>query len=90
MAAKAARGLGKGLDSLIPAAAPKVNSDKAVEKTENSVQETLVKITKVEPNREQPRKNFDEEPYRNWQNPSSSLVFYSRFWCRTGRHIMRS
>ncbi len=61
MAAKAARGLGKGLDSLIPAAAPKVNSDKAVEKTENSVQETLVKITKVEPNREQPRKNFDED-----------------------------
>lgn len=61
MAAKAARGLGKGLDSLIPAAAPKVNSDKAVEKTKNSVQETLVKITKVEPNREQPRKNFDED-----------------------------
>ena len=61
MAAKAARGLGKGLDSLIPAAAPKENPVKTAAKDENSVQETLVKITKVEPNREQPRKNFDED-----------------------------
>ena len=61
MAAKAARGLGKGLDSLIPAAAAKENPVKTAAKDENSVQETLVKITKVEPNREQPRKNFDED-----------------------------
>jgi len=61
MAAKVSRGLGKGLDSLIPAAAPKVDSGKTTEKAEDSAQETLVKITKVEPNREQPRKNFDED-----------------------------
>lgn len=61
MAAKAARGLGKGLDSLIPAATPKADSMKSEEKAESSAQETLVKITKVEPNREQPRKNFDED-----------------------------
>lgn len=61
MAGKAARGLGKGLDSLIPAAAPKTDSVKAVEKGEEGAQETLVKITQVEPNREQPRKNFDED-----------------------------
>lgn len=59
--AKAARGLGKGLDSLIPAAVPKAEAAKAVEKTEESGNGIYVKITKVEPNREQPRKNFDED-----------------------------
>lgn len=57
-------GLGKGLDSLItdkvgtgnapvePVKSKKVEPDKEV---------TFVKIGKVEPNREQPRKNFDED-----------------------------
>lgn len=61
MAAKVARGLGKGLDSLIPAASPKADSAKVTEKVDDGVKETLVKITMVEPNREQPRKNFDED-----------------------------
>lgn len=59
--AKAARGLGKGLDSLIPAQIPKTESMKPEIKTEDSTQGIYVKITKVEPNREQPRKNFDED-----------------------------
>lgn len=59
--AKAARGLGKGLDSLIPAAVPKAESVSPEEKKEDSGNGTYVKITKVEPNREQPRKNFDED-----------------------------
>lgn len=59
--AKAARGLGKGLDSLIPAAAPQAEAKAAEEKKEDGAQGTYVKITKVEPNREQPRKNFDED-----------------------------
>lgn len=63
MAAKRG-GLGKGLDSLI---ADKVgNSNASVEtvkakKTETDKDVTFVKIGKVEPNREQPRKNFDED-----------------------------
>lgn len=59
--AKAARGLGKGLDSLIPAAAAQTESKAAEEMKEDGAQGTYVKITKVEPNREQPRKNFDED-----------------------------
>lgn len=59
--AKAARGLGKGLDSLIPASVPKAEPVQETVKTEDSAQGTYVKITKVEPNREQPRKNFDED-----------------------------
>lgn len=59
--AKAARGLGKGLDSLIPAAAPQAEAKATEEKKEDGAQGTYVKITKVEPNREQPRKNFDED-----------------------------
>lgn len=52
----AARGLGKGLDALIPA------GDKKITKEENTKgAETVVKITTVEPNRSQPRKNFDED-----------------------------
>ena len=51
------RGLGKGLDSLIPAQS-KV-STKDVQ--ENSGPATMVSINKVEPNREQPRRKFDED-----------------------------
>lgn len=62
----AARGLGKGLDALIPSGVsekPKSNESKEKKDiiTENQTGETMVNITKVEPNREQPRKNFDED-----------------------------
>ena len=63
----AVRGLGKGLDSLIPSAAVESkkkegkNDSVEVPKSENKGPETIVKITKVEPNRKQPRKNFDED-----------------------------
>ena len=59
-------GLGKGLDALIPAGNKKtvVKKDSEpviIEKiVEKKGVETL-KITEVEPNREQPRKNFDED-----------------------------
>ena len=66
MAAKVSRGLGKGLDSLIPMGS--VSSEKKADSKEenkeskdNKATETVVKITQVEPNREQPRKNFDED-----------------------------
>lgn len=56
------KGLGKGLDALIPPATSESTKAKS-EAIKDSEQgnETIVKITKVEPNREQPRKNFDED-----------------------------
>lgn len=60
----AARGLGKGLDSLIPNAVGEAKVKKETKeavKEEKGGQETMVKITMVEPNRKQPRKNFDED-----------------------------
>lgn len=58
----AARGLGKGLDALIPVSGePKGNKKTGGEGGKEKGPETLVKITMVEPNREQPRKTFDEE-----------------------------
>ena len=60
----AARGLGKGLDSLIPNAVGEAKVKKSAQevvKEEKGGQETIVKITMVEPNRKQPRKNFDED-----------------------------
>ena len=60
----AARGLGKGLDSLIPNAVGEAKTKKETVKEgkeEKGGKETIVKITMVEPNRKQPRKNFDED-----------------------------
>ncbi len=61
------RGLGKGLDSLIPTSVLKPVTPEAVAEgtvvvsKEEKAAESMVKITKIEPNREQPRKYFDEE-----------------------------
>jgi len=58
------RGLGKGLDLMIPnvVGEEKEKKEQKVVVTEEKEQgETLVKISKVEPNREQPRKFFDED-----------------------------
>lgn len=52
------RGLGKGLDTMIP---PVKNEKKSEKGDPAKGPETFVNITKVEPNREQPRKNFDED-----------------------------
>lgn len=61
------KGLGKGLDSLIP----KQNNTKPEQKSEKEIktvvktivkqEEVKLKITEVEPNRGQPRKKFDED-----------------------------
>ena len=61
-------GLGKGLDSLIPDTGSKVVGaektkivEKVVEKVIEKPVEMKVKISKVGPNREQPRKQFNED-----------------------------
>jgi len=56
-----AKGLGKGLDSLIPVG--NVNSKEQVAKAKEQAPkpDTFVDINMVEPNRKQPRKNFDED-----------------------------
>ena len=58
MAAK--RGLGKGLDAMIPAKKT-VTKSKPVVENHVEGQVVNVNITKVEPNRNQPRKTFDED-----------------------------
>ncbi|MDO4284977.1 MAG: ParB/RepB/Spo0J family partition protein [Eubacteriales bacterium] len=61
-------GLGRGLDALIPQSKPATASVKNenVAGSEAGAQKTaegavMVRLVKVEPNREQPRKNFDED-----------------------------
>ena len=54
------KGLGKGLDTLIPSEYVPPKKGNEDQKGANEA-ETIVKITKVEPNREQPRKHFDED-----------------------------
>lgn len=60
------KGLGKGLDSLIPdnKSMKSVTSEKTVESKEDAAAKSgvqVMKINEVEPNRNQPRKNFDED-----------------------------
>lgn len=75
------KGLGKGLDSLIPSVVPKTTDEAAKKKTPGKTStsagnesvnnkeeknpegkiETVVKISMVGPNREQPRKAFEED-----------------------------
>ena len=55
--------MGKGLDSLIPDAVGEAKAKKEVKETtgEKDGGVVIVKITSVEPNRKQPRKNFNED-----------------------------
>lgn len=57
----AVRGLGKGLDSLIPNAVGESREKKNSKDSSNNKAETMLRITMLEPNREQPRKNFGED-----------------------------
>ena len=56
----AARGLGKGLDSLIPDTVGSKKNDKN-ENSKPQAPDSFIDINLVEPNRQQPRKNFDED-----------------------------
>ena len=67
MAVPKGRGLGKGLDMMIPNLVGEGKTKEVTAKVdakqvkEEKGPETMVKITKVEPNREQPRKFFNED-----------------------------
>jgi len=62
-------GLGKGLDSLIPDIGIRPESKQTTAKKDPVVKEVVkevikemkLKVTEIEPNREQPRRNFDED-----------------------------
>ena len=79
----AARGLGKGLDSLIPNALGETKTKKETaaksktETTEGEEPQTLVKI-------------LMRMLCRSWQILLSSSVCCSRFWYRTAKIIMKS
>lgn len=51
------KGLGKGLDIMIP---EKI-IDNASDTSENVSRETLIRVSEIEPNKTQPRKRFDED-----------------------------
>ena len=58
------KGLGKGLDSLITDKVntkPTASKNNPTPKSEHAADAIMMNITKVEPNREQPRKKFDED-----------------------------
>lgn len=98
-------GLGRGLDALFPEktvqSKPKtvktVKEEKkvAVDTKKSSQQETsngerMMKISMIEPNREQPRKKFDGMLYRNYQSPLNSMEFCNHCLCPIRRTTMKS
>lgn len=87
------KGLGKGLDSLIT---DKVNTKPAASKnnptpkSEHAADAIMMNITKVEPNREQPRKKFDEDALLELAESIKQYgVLQPLLGCRRGRIIMR-
>ena len=54
------RGLGKGLDSMIPEKVER-KSENNLKEEDNVSRETFVNINDIEPNKGQPRKNFDDD-----------------------------
>lgn len=62
MTTKKKTGLGRGLNTLIPSAPAKdTESEKILKKEEQIKSEIMVPILKVEPNPDQPRRQFDED-----------------------------
>ena len=58
----AVRGLGKGLDSLIPNMTELSRTNKNLNEEKKAMSpDSIVKLSKIEPNKEQPRKEFDED-----------------------------
>ena len=62
MTTKKKTGLGRGLNTLIPSAPVKdTESEKILKKEEQIKSEIMVPILKVEPNPNQPRRQFDDD-----------------------------
>lgn len=55
------KGLGKGLDSMIPDRMEKTKTDEVIKDKLDVSRETLIPINEIEPNKKQPRKHFDED-----------------------------
>lgn len=55
------KGLGKGLDSMIPDRSEKVQDKIEKMDVKDVSRETLISINEIEPNKNQPRKHFDED-----------------------------
>lgn len=84
MAAK--KGLGKGLDSLIT---DKV-SKPVKPKSNHAADAVMIDINKVEPNREQPRKKFDEDALIELSESIKQFGIYSLYFARKGMITMKS
>lgn len=74
--AKKRRGLGSGLDVLIP------ENDELIKKDEILAPDTKLKLKVIEPNREQPRKYFDEDALNALADSIRQYGVLSPLWVR--------
>ena len=87
-------GLGKGLDSLIPNKKNDISDSKVEKKQEKENDspksgEIMVRINEVEPNRDQPRKDFDEDALMELADSIRQFGIYSHFLCKKRKIIMK-
>ena len=84
------KGLGRGINALIPEEPAETNEKVIVkEVVVKEPAETKVRLSQVEPNREQPRKCLMKMPLLNYLNQLNSMVYYSHYLCRKRIIIMR-
>ena len=75
-------GLGRGLDALFTNKVPEEEKIK-----ENEIVQNL-RVIEIEPNRNQPRRNFDEESLEELAQSIKKLWSYSTYNCYTKRWIL--
>lgn len=96
------KGLGKGLGAIFGEDVVKESKEetekkakakaeaKAAEEMDDKGRILMLKLDLVQPNKEQPRKTFDEEKSMNWLSRLKIMGCCSRFWYRRRAAFMRS
>ena len=95
----AKKGLGKGLGAIFGEDVVKESKEElekakakraaAAEEIDEKGRILMLKLDLIQPNKEQPRKTFDEEQM-SWRGLLNSMEFFSLFWYRSQAAFMRS
>ena len=96
----AKKGLGKGLGAIFGEDVVKENKEetekkakaeaKAAEEMDEKGRILMLKLDLVQPNKEQPRKTFDEEKINELAESIKIMECCSHYWCRKTIAFMRS
>ena len=89
MAKKVQRGLGRGLGALLGDAVEQEESRPQPQEREAD-EVRMLPVRLIDPNREQPRRSFDEQALEIWRSPSARWACCSRSSSRPTATALRS